>query len=286
MLKKTSGGSSRRLQQDIPCAEMDDGSVGCVLEDYPGDGLNAVISCPASASTLSDCSACAIVSDDTTDQCNSCTVCSDATVAFDCSNIAEGDCISMDCSGNCEGSTTDTTPTTGPTEQTPTETVPPQPTDTVPPPDDEMLCSEMADGSLTCREEDYPGEDFHVDFSCPDSASTMSDCSSCKIVSDDNTTQCNSCTICADMVAYDCSNIAEGDCVSMDCSGNCQSSDETTPAPGPPEPTTDNDSTPAPTMLPPGRNDTSAGDPTSSASVMETSTIIISATAIVVFGLI
>jgi hypothetical protein len=172
------------------CSEMADGSLTCRSENYPGDDFRADFNCPASASTVLDCSTCTIVSDNTASQCNSCTVCSD-TVAYDCSNIGEGDCVKMDCNGNCIDS------------------------------DDIAKCSEIADGSLTCRSENYPRDDFHADFNCPASASSTSDCSSCAIISDDNATQCNSCTICSDTVAYDCSNIAEGECVVKDCSGNC-----------------------------------------------------------------
>jgi hypothetical protein len=82
----------------------------------------------------------------------------------------------------------------------------------------------MVDGSLTCHSEDCPRQDLQVDFSCPASASSASDCSTCTIVSDDNASQCNSGTICSDnIVAYDCSNIVEGDCVALVCNENCLS---------------------------------------------------------------
>jgi hypothetical protein len=114
MLGKTSGGSNRRLE-DIPCSEMADGSLSCRLDDYPGEDFYVVFSCPASASTLLDCSTCSIFTDDNAYQCNSCTVCSD-TVAYDCSNIGEGSCVIADCDGNCEEST-----------PTPTDPNPPDP---------------------------------------------------------------------------------------------------------------------------------------------------------------
>jgi hypothetical protein len=105
----------------------------------------------------------------------------------------------------------------------------------------------MADGSLICRLEGYPDEGFHVDFSCPASASTLSDCSTCNVISDESAEQCSSCTICSDTVAYDCSNIAEGECVILECSGKC-AQQPTTPTPTNPKPTTPT----TPTTMPPG----------------------------------
>jgi hypothetical protein len=91
--------------------------------------------------------------------------------------------------------------------------------------EDEAQCSAMADGSLTCRAEDYIGEGLDVDFICPASASTLSDCLTCAIVGADNAYQCISCTVCSSdtVVGYDCSNVAEGDCVVKDCNGKCAS---------------------------------------------------------------
>jgi hypothetical protein len=207
--EKTSGGSGRRLQEDFYCEPLDDGSLACCQDNLPSTDFMLCLICPADVVDATDCYDCAILSD-VGEMCDSCTMCSD-TVAYDCSNIVE-DAI-QDC-------------------------------DSTPPPDDpdepsEVPCSEMADGSLACRLEDYPVDDFHVDFSCPADATDLLDCSSCAIASDDNVYECNSCTICSDTVAYDCSNIAEGDCVVQDCSGNCESSTSAPPAPPKPTPTDD-----------------------------------------------
>jgi hypothetical protein len=86
-----------------------------------------------------------------------------------------------------------------------------------------MLCSEMADGSLTCRAEDAPAEGLNIDFRCPASAVTSDDCYTCAISTDDNADQCTSCTICSGGLAFDCSNLLlEWECAIMDCDGNCK----------------------------------------------------------------
>ena len=98
---------------------------------------------------------------------------------------------------------------------------------TDPPPDDEFPCKRVMDGLLVCYQQGYPADGFTLDYFCPASASNMTDCIGCAIVALDSATQCRSCTICSDTgaVVYDCSNVAEGDCVTKDCDGNCESSD-------------------------------------------------------------
>lgn len=105
MSEKASGGSNRRLE-DTPCNTNADGSLTCRWEDYPKEGFHIVVSCPASATALSDCSTCAIASDYNADECSSCVICSDTFAAFDCSNIDEDECAIVDCDGNCQESTT------------------------------------------------------------------------------------------------------------------------------------------------------------------------------------
>ena len=179
--------------EDVPVLTlMNDGSLVTHWEDVPGAGFGMDIFCPAFASSMDDCTNCAIFAPDGATQCDSCTICSD-TVAYDCSNVVEGDCVIRDCNGKC-------TPVVS-------------------------KCSEMADGSLICHEKDYPGEDFSIHFFCPASASPPFECANCTIAAPDDVSLCNSCTICSDTVAYDCSNVAEGDldCVVRDCNGYCSS---------------------------------------------------------------
>jgi hypothetical protein len=104
----------------------------------------------------------------------------------------------------------------------------PTPTDLGPNlPEDEIPCDEMPDGSRVCHQQGYPADGYTLDFFCPDSASNTADCTACAIIASDSAAQCNSCTLCSSNtipVAFDCSNVAEGDCVTSDCDGNCYDS--------------------------------------------------------------
>ena len=97
-------------------------------------------------------------------------------------------------------------------------------TPTYPPSEaDELQCEQMTDGSLVCYQQGYPAVGWTLDYFCPATASTTADCTACAVVTPDGTTQCSSCNICSDTgtAAYDCSNVAEGDCTIQDCDGNC-----------------------------------------------------------------
>jgi hypothetical protein len=106
MTKKTSGDSNRRLQT-VECFEQDNGLLACVQYDLPGESWATVFEdCPVSAATVLECQSCSVVfptADDTLPECNSCSVCSN-TVAYDCSNLAEGDCVIQDCDSICTAS--------------------------------------------------------------------------------------------------------------------------------------------------------------------------------------
>ena len=107
-MKKTSGASNRHLQT-AACTEQDNGLLACVLVGYPAEDVSTVLlDCPVDVSDVSECGSCAIVvtADDSLPQCSSCYICSDSNVAFDCSNIADGECSEMDCDGNCIGAPT------------------------------------------------------------------------------------------------------------------------------------------------------------------------------------
>ena len=104
-------------------------------------------------------------------------------------------------------------------------------------------CSEMEDGSLVCHQQGYPADGFNVNFSCPAFASSPADCTSCTITAPDGTTPCNGCSMCSDKVVFDCSNVLEGDCVMMDCTGKCYGS-STTISPAPSKPTSSIDTDP------------------------------------------
>ena len=104
-MKKTSGLSRFST---VECFEQDNGLLACLAEDFPGEGLATVfLDCPTD---VAECQSCSIVvtADSTPNeidlqndpQCQSCSICSD-TIAFDCSNIAEGSCVMQDCDGTC-----------------------------------------------------------------------------------------------------------------------------------------------------------------------------------------
>jgi hypothetical protein len=134
MMKKTSGDSNRHLESVLCTLEpdglfwccgfyFDQDSLACVVFDSPVVGVETYfLDCPYTTSyyvsvELSECQSCAIVAtnttvDDETDlanepHCQSCSICSNDTVtyaAYDCSNLLEGDCVVMDCAGNCDSS--------------------------------------------------------------------------------------------------------------------------------------------------------------------------------------
>lgn len=133
--------TSPRNDDEPQCFRQNDGSVACVLDDFPRDGLILVLlGCPTNAnSTLLDCSQCVIVEEDTVQtidagdrQCGGCSVCSEG-IAFECDNIdPEEACAVQTCTGSCVGGPSPTpapTPvsTPGPTPS-PTPATTPGPT--------------------------------------------------------------------------------------------------------------------------------------------------------------
>ena len=116
IIKETSGASNLRLQT-AACFEQDNGLLACVLDGYPGEGASAIfLDCPVSVTSVFECQSCTIMAtvDSTSPLCNSCDICSD-TVAYDCSNLFEGDCVTVDCNGNCTGTDLPTPPYPDPT---------------------------------------------------------------------------------------------------------------------------------------------------------------------------
>jgi hypothetical protein len=114
VMKKTSGDANRRLQD---CIEQDNGLLTCGFDDTPApEGLvTAIYNCPVDFTSALDCGGCVIftkVDEDTYPVCNSCTICSADTLAFDCTNLAEGECATVDCNGVCGRSDTGPTPST------------------------------------------------------------------------------------------------------------------------------------------------------------------------------
>jgi hypothetical protein len=325
MLMKTSGGSSRRLQDTMECSENSDGSLTCRAD---GDGFKIKFRCPKDAETSTDCHTCVLTLDNADDQCKSCTVCSasdSSGFAYDCSGVAPDEvCAISDCDGDCKDSSST------PTDSTPTDDHP-----TV-----SMECSDMGDGKEKCRREDFPTEGLDIELTCPSSGDDelwWYECYTCVISTDDNADQCTSCTICSASdtagFAFDCSNVAEGDweCPSQDCDAKCLGSPPTptdstptdstptdptptnptptdpTPTPTNPTPTDPMPTNPTPTDPPPTglapsapsptatpttpnstevpRNETPWVPPTGSASVTETGMLFSSATAIAAFSL-
>lgn len=126
------------------CVGTVDYGILCYVVDSPAEGLDTVfLNCPSPPSIqLSECQSCAIYVvgvDDAIDpendpQCQSCSICVDAvdnngTVAYDCSNLPEGESVGAgDCSGS---STTPATPTPTPPSDG-SSTAPPTPTPTPP----------------------------------------------------------------------------------------------------------------------------------------------------------
>jgi hypothetical protein len=103
-MKKTSGDSNRRLQTvEVECFEQDNGLLECVAEDFPGEGVTTVlIDCPTNITSVAECQSCSIIytAADSLTECSSCSICSDTennNVAYDCSNLFEGDCVIADC---------------------------------------------------------------------------------------------------------------------------------------------------------------------------------------------
>lgn len=93
----------------------------CVKEEYPRPGFKtAYRECPSSGDHLS-CDRCTIYETDSEYQsisfsnpnkCTSCTLCS-SSVAWDCSNLADGPCSIRDCDGNCVGNDSDDSESNG-----------------------------------------------------------------------------------------------------------------------------------------------------------------------------
>jgi hypothetical protein len=109
-LEKTSGGSSRRLQDEYTCDPLDDGSLACCALNIPSPGWGICFICPpdtVETDDLNACSACAIVNENA-ETCNSCsTTCTDTAyslASWDCSNLSNDECAKVDCDGNCRGS--------------------------------------------------------------------------------------------------------------------------------------------------------------------------------------
>jgi hypothetical protein len=82
-----------------------------------------------------------------------------------------------------------------------------------------------------CVKEQYPNTGFKTVYrDCPISTGYYLSCDRCTIYETDsaynsisfsNPNQCTSCTLCSDLVAWDCSNLASGPCSIKDCDGNC-----------------------------------------------------------------
>lgn len=253
-LRKASDGNSNRRLQTAECFTLDDGSLACVQEDFPGDGFSTVfLDCPVSSPTVLDCLSCTIlgglgeVDPANAPQCSSCSLCSDS-IAFDCSNIGEGTCIRRDCAGNCFGSGgSNPNPTPSPTPPAPSPTSGGSSSGGV-------SCQEDQGGNIFCVFDGYPVDGWLTVFQdCPATTDNALQCGRCSIVPPDGTPneidlvndpQCNSCTVCSDRAAYDCSNLDSGDCSVLDCGGTCSDEGGFQPTFAPP-------TGPSPTFAPP-----------------------------------
>ena len=262
MVRMASGDANRRLQT-AECFALSDGSIACLQEGFPGNGFYTVfMNCPAESPTVLDCSSCVIfgssgeIDPENDPQCLSCTVCSEI-VAFDCSNIGEGDCVIQTCSGDCSDGSGSSTPSPTPTPAVPTGGS-----------SGGVLCQEDDTGSLFCVLEDSPADNWLTVFlDCPATTTNALQCGSCAILPPDGTPleidlvnddQCSSCTVCSERVSWDCSNLDSGDCSVRDCSGICSSggSQPTSPPPTNSPPTT---APPATTPAPPTDGESSSG---------------------------
>lgn len=262
-LSKTPGNDPRRRLQTAECFVQDDGSLACVQLGFPGDGFYTVfVDCPVDSPTVLDCLGCAIFGssggeiDPSTDPtCLDCSLCFDS-VAYDCSNLGEGDCVAQTCSGACtasDGSDPVPSPTTASGEGSS---------------EGGVSCQEDENGDVFCVKEDYPANDFLTVFlDCPFDTTNALQCGRCAIVPPDDTPleidlvndeQCNSCTVCSDRAAYDCSNLDSGNCSVYDCDGVCSSvAEQTQPSVAPP--TVGPSPTVASPTTPPDANPTTPG---------------------------
>ena len=62
--------------------------------------VTALLYCPVSATSVSESWFIVVTAVDTLPERNSCSISSD-TVAYDCSSLAEDDCVIRDCDGSC-----------------------------------------------------------------------------------------------------------------------------------------------------------------------------------------
>ena len=79
----------------------------CIIDNTPRDDLFLIITCPTTDSRdeYHEC-ACTIGVGDpldapNTDTCLKCGFCTDNTLAYDCRNVADGNCIGVNCRGEC-----------------------------------------------------------------------------------------------------------------------------------------------------------------------------------------
>jgi hypothetical protein len=165
-LSKAPGNDPRRLQT-AECVVLDDVSVGYVQVGFPGDGFYTVfVDCPIDSPTVLDCLGCAIFGssggeiDPSTDPtCLDCSLCFDS-LAYDCSNIGEGNCVAQTCSGACTASD-DSDPVPSPTTMPVSQ---PSPTPGEGSSEGGVSCQEDENGDVFCVKEDYPANDFSPSF--------------------------------------------------------------------------------------------------------------------------
>ena len=209
--------SNRLLQVSAECFQFPDGSLACVQENSPASGYATFFyNCPSSLSSFLECGSCGVLAEDNTPDtitdnpvCTSCTICSStAGFAFDCSNLAAGDCVAVDCDGNCFSG-----PSGG--SSTPAPSLP-------------AGCVETDQGVVCFLVDEFNYTTFFVD--CPATLTGPRDCSSCIVIGPDGTPDdiqdnptCTTCSVCTSGTyeyAFDCSNLLT-DCPSEDCDGNC-----------------------------------------------------------------
>lgn len=107
-LSRASGSDPSRRLQTAECFVLSDASVACVIDGFPGNGFYTVfVDCPAESPTMFACLGCAILGSvngerdpENDPPCLECSLCFES-VAYDCSNLAEGNCVEQTCSGAC-----------------------------------------------------------------------------------------------------------------------------------------------------------------------------------------
>ena len=161
-LNKASDSDPNRRLQTADCVVLDDGSVGCIAEGFPGTGFYTIfVDCPISSPTVFDCLGCAIFGsngepDPLTDPtCLDCSLCFES-VAYDCSNLGEGNCIAQTCSGDCTasgGPNPVPSPTPMPVSQ-------PSPTPGESSSEGGVSCQEDENGDVFCVRRGLPGNRF------------------------------------------------------------------------------------------------------------------------------